>query len=379
MTLDTYKEHCESWRESLLNQGSLTIDRLNNLIFNLPTFTLQDQNERDVPLGPYKISFNLIDYSIKVTATENLSHGDRYPHPHVDVNGYICWGNGVETIQRLLANPNPLEILFTTAHFLKHGYHRSGAYVKLEYWLPPSGWYCEHCDVRHPDDTLCPRQCQRCSGHPRIMDSHQWCEDHERCFDLPGMCAQCFADLPKFTDLAFDATPPQIVGPFKYTNQAGREVTSSFPFVAVSAAQFSDETALVKDGNWFWVQGNEDSDEFLRRGMYIYKRLENESYELCWTSDNATTIATEAMENQQEQPEEENEAPQENQFDGLLGHVFQSGDNSGGLVSRLAPENMDYDDLPEQHRDTLRAFRRRSHNQRIRMAQRYIVSLNEAA
>lgn len=81
-------------------------------------------------------------------------------------------------------------------------------------------------------------------------------------------------------------------------------IRASYPFLALSARSWDFQTEKIKDGDWYWLQGNRATDRDLRQGRCIYKRMERKgdymsgiceapirlvggypNYELIWIAD----------------------------------------------------------------------------------------------
>lgn len=395
LDIEVFRQQCQGWEELLLNQGALNIDRENNLILRIPQFTINDGSDWNegngvqVPLGPLRVRYNLQDHRIKVSSDNNetLSHSTRYPHPHVSREGDICWGDSTHVIENVLRNPNPMEVLFTVAHFLKEGYHEPGAYTSLRNWLPPSGWMCSHCNVRHQDGTRCPHQCPRCDQYVS-WDTHAHCDEHNVCYDRPGMCPVCLSELPELSSFGLDTSSgdiPQIIQPPKYTRpQQGDERTAHYDYVGIgpnplipdpnNEGNFID---FVRQGQWHWIQSPNEEDSFLRNGQYIYKKQENGTYALHWINPQRVE-QSEAQDDGQNEQSNDGDSGIDANIKALFDHYYTQGQSARDLTDALHTDRIpSYDDVLDEHRNALRQFRRRSTTARLRLTQRYVESLNQ--
>jgi hypothetical protein len=191
MSLERFKEILERNRVLVEREGALTYGP-NHLTLKMPPF-----NVEGLTIGPLSITLTTGNraFSIRVEAGtgSNLSQF-RNPHPHVDAGGNVCWGNGGTIAQNLSQGIDPLEFLFTTAQFLKTGYHERGAYCSIRNWSTTPTWFCQHCEVRHPENQQCPDYCGHCAEYID-PDDHVYCSVHGICYvpseQVDDGCPQC--------------------------------------------------------------------------------------------------------------------------------------------------------------------------------------------
>ena len=238
---------------------------------------------------------------------------------------------------------------------------------------------CDHCRVRHPDGEQCPQWCPDCEKHVN-WDNHARCAEHGHCYDRPAMCEGCLAEMPKISDFNTDTDPldiPNVIQPPYYVNpQNNQQRSCSYEYVGLGRRSFIKDgdgnfIDFVKEGNWHWIQSSGENDELLRQCDYIYKRQQNGTYALHWTNPSPEVI--EVVE------EEEEELDMATQIQNLLEWYYEPDMTSDDLVSKLHTDSIpSYDDVPEQHQDALRAFRRKSNNQRLRIASRFVEAKKAA-
>ena len=166
--------------------------------------------------------------------------------------------------------------------------------------------------------------------------------------------------------------PPTIQPPrYSFTPEGGgdaQERTASYDFVSFGREQLL-EVGYVKEDGWYWIQSSDENDELLRRHDWIYKREANGTFGLYWTNPNPATVESEAPAALDIDPDVRT----------MFDHYHSSEMEAQALCDALHTDSIpSYDDVPEEHRTTLRAFRRRSRAQRFRLAERF-VSFQQAA
>lgn len=189
MTKPRFRHTLETHRALVTNLGKLRLEG-SLLILDMNVFEIQEQ-----PIGPLRVEIDMSSdaFPMSVSSSENLSQYN-HPHPHVDVEGRVCWGTGVRLAEQMARGADPLEFLFWAATALREGYQPEDAYCKIDQWLSAPVWWCEYCEVDHPDGSDCPNQCPECDSHAD-MDLHNTCTEHG-CWDEDDYdeCPGCEAD-----------------------------------------------------------------------------------------------------------------------------------------------------------------------------------------
>lgn len=76
---------------------------------------------------PHRDDFS---YAVRVFGLENWFGKDYYPHPHVDCDGHICWGNAYDDARGAYENED-YEVLFDQLFSLLNSYNDEDPYVSL--------------------------------------------------------------------------------------------------------------------------------------------------------------------------------------------------------------------------------------------------------
>lgn len=169
------------WKKLLEEAATIELSARGDSIF----VTVDEFESEGIKLGPFRISLTLNTMRLRVELLnqENASHSGQ-PHPHVGLDGSVCWGDHTRLRDRLAEGLSPYEYLFQTVDLLKNGYFPEGAYHRLDAWSRPPTWYCDHCDLDHPNGENCPYWCSECNSYVDDMDEHEYCPDHG-CYDVP--------------------------------------------------------------------------------------------------------------------------------------------------------------------------------------------------
>jgi hypothetical protein len=190
ITRDGYRDILQRNRALVDTQGRLTY-RGTTLKLRMHPFTIERQR-----IGPLIVTVtsgaNVFEVKITIDPSSPNKSQFGHIHPHVDSGGRICWGSGGFMANQLAKGIDPLEFLFATAQFLKEGYQAGDAYCKIINWRQHRMWWCEDCDVEHPDGQQCPNQCSQC-GQQVIWDEHGTCSEHGNCwsFNERETCPVC--------------------------------------------------------------------------------------------------------------------------------------------------------------------------------------------
>ena len=188
MSKGRFRHTLEANRGLVANLGSLRIDG-DFLILRMHMFEIEEQ-----PIGPLLISIDISgrELPLIVTTEDNESqHGNS--HPHVDTDGRVCWGSGLDIAEQMAIGADPIEYMFWAANVLREGYRSNDSYCTIAQWIHKDTWWCEYCEDDHPNDTSCPCVCDRCEIHTN-MDEHHSCGRHG-CWDEDdsegGDCPAC--------------------------------------------------------------------------------------------------------------------------------------------------------------------------------------------
>ena len=188
MSKGRFRHTLEANRNLLTNLGALRLEG-DQLILRMHEFDIQGQ-----PIGPLSISIDISGRTLPlfVTTEDNASHYEN-PHPHVDIDGRVCWGSGSDIAAQMAVGADPLEYMFWAANVLREGYQEHDAYCTIANWNEKDVWWCDHCEEEHPNDTDCPSYCSHCESHTD-MDEHNRCPRHG-CWDdydsEGGDCPTC--------------------------------------------------------------------------------------------------------------------------------------------------------------------------------------------
>lgn len=181
MTKGRFRKTLEANRSLISNLGTLTLDG-EALVLVMNQFEIEGQM-----IGPLVITMTIsgTTYPVRVTTQANASqYGNA--HPHVDVDGRVCWGSrgGSEIASQMSVGADPLEFMFWAAEMLRINYRADDAYCKIHNWDRKEVWWCDHCEVEHPNGTHCPNQCAACSQYVD-MDDHATCahDDNHGCWN----------------------------------------------------------------------------------------------------------------------------------------------------------------------------------------------------
>ncbi len=97
-------------------------------------------NDYDYDLGIFEIKIDIAKGDI--TINNNTNPVNDFPHPHVDMDGHVCWGNIGSGIYKMLGQ-NEVYGLLELIHKFLYEYNSESPYQKIEYWNPD---YCEEDD-----------------------------------------------------------------------------------------------------------------------------------------------------------------------------------------------------------------------------------------
>jgi hypothetical protein len=173
--------------------------------YTVDRFELYHNGQHDgfeyAEIGPFKISLDRQTLALSVHSvnggtpetTTRMSRGGHI-HPHVSSDGLVCWGgsapdsdtpSGRDLVRQIMQRRNMFELLFYAVDFFKRGYYSGDAYEQLSGWVEDphqDEWYCDHCEVYHPNGSDCPNICQDC-GEYVDWEVHRYCPEHG-CYDM---------------------------------------------------------------------------------------------------------------------------------------------------------------------------------------------------
>jgi len=191
--------------------------------------------ERDVELegvwiGDLQVELGLEYFTVSV---RNLSVDTEirggFQHPHVNVQGEICWNDEYEIAENYHHSGDFLA-LKDLIHNLLHTYNPDSPYISLEDWVDGLGECCCDCgDSYHEDDmvyvesidgSLCPNCRYYCEHCDHYQDYHSFNSNWDMCNDcledLTRKCTACHErclveDLEEFFLEQEDGSPVRLL------------------------------------------------------------------------------------------------------------------------------------------------------------------------
>lgn len=110
-------EHLAIIDDGLQAYTKLIIVKYNGAMFNTGSFVIRVSN-----------------FGVVAVWSENPTHPDRVPHPHINKNGTPCFGNATEAIIRAAAAFRYADTIIYVLRWLRDGYTPELALVKIEEW-----------------------------------------------------------------------------------------------------------------------------------------------------------------------------------------------------------------------------------------------------
>ena len=202
LSIADYIEDIATWLRDYGGTHAKNIDLRNNkLTATTPTITLEG-----VDLGPFDVTVVLDTCAISFVTRGNVS-SKGYSHPHINIDGYPCWGDALTTVLDLTAARDVVGVLIQGLTLL-YSYNPGSPYQELAEWHETETWYCDHCEESHSNEESCPYHCADCDEYTE-GERHTWCNDGVHCYVYgteeyhqcpncetcyPSMCGCCDTD-----------------------------------------------------------------------------------------------------------------------------------------------------------------------------------------
>jgi hypothetical protein len=187
--LEDLRRNCREWREqssdhlagnlrAVLEEGELLDDSPPCIRFTVAGVELDH-----VWIGDLEVTLSLSEFDVRVSnLSADASSHNGHPHPHVNTNGAICWGEHEATARAFHAAGDFLPLRDLIENLLRT-YNSASPYISLEDWVDGPREKCHECSERCDSDDLafsqslddflceyCRRYCEHCNDYVRDRD-----------------------------------------------------------------------------------------------------------------------------------------------------------------------------------------------------------------
>jgi hypothetical protein len=94
-----------------------------------------DDGDYEYALGPYRVTMDLADGTLRIFGLRGCTTVDGYSHPHVSTSGIPCLGNMAPVIAKTLGTGDVVGAVGTILEFIR-SYSHGNAYIELRRWNP---------------------------------------------------------------------------------------------------------------------------------------------------------------------------------------------------------------------------------------------------
>jgi hypothetical protein len=123
-----------------------------NKLWKLPTFTLNSDEVKNIKLPGLFISFNFryndLEDSVIIVPNPSIasyeSQRGKFFHPHVNKDGRICWGDGLDVATKMWKKKQIVPLVQLLINVLS-SYNYLSPYVRLKYWKKIKYYACDNC------------------------------------------------------------------------------------------------------------------------------------------------------------------------------------------------------------------------------------------
>ena len=138
-----------SWTNLVSKDGFLYLNTKNNVVINLKN--KQATLDIQVDCGQLAVKIELRNLNMMVIPYKNNVGVDGYYHPHVESNGYICWGDAGRQVA-LWVKEYKLSSILKMLYALLFNYNDGNPYVSIQYFSQHGKKFTtQKTALKHPD------------------------------------------------------------------------------------------------------------------------------------------------------------------------------------------------------------------------------------